>query len=369
MRILRVSGLLLFILALTTACTLPGGTVQKVAELPTEAQFPTLTPTDIVTETATPTHTPTATATETLTPTNTATSTNTSTPTVTFTATLTPTLTLSPTSTLTLTPSATPTPLQSATPLPTRTPNTPIINSFQSSTVSTEPGAEVLLRWSVNATSAQLEVVNSGGTITDRRDVQLVGSFTTTTPTSGNVVTYRLVAFRNGNETRSIITVDLAGTPLGCTSEWFFDDVPNGAGCPVGDPERPSLVFQQFRRGFMFRMSLNGSVRVCAIQNDRNLYACYDALTYTGTPPATPDADDEQEPDPLFEQVFYEELATGGVWYSVIDFATATSITTEANWQIGEDNNRLYIQLPNGVYVFDENLTGQGVLASRVDTP
>ncbi|MEO1645497.1 MAG: hypothetical protein AAFR67_09945, partial [Chloroflexota bacterium] len=210
------------------------------------------------------------------------------------------------------------------------------------------------------------EVVNSGGTVIEQRDVQLVGSYITNTPNSGNVVTYRLIALRNNGEVRSIITVDLAGTPVGCVSDWFFTSVPLSAGCPQNDVENPSLIFQQFRNGFMFRMSLAGSVRVCAVQNDRNLYSCYDALAFTGTPPATPNAADEQVPDPLLAQVFYNELATGGFWYDIIDFATATSVTSETSWQIGEDDDRVYIQLPIGIYAFDENLTSRGAAISLV---
>ncbi|MCA9896178.1 MAG: hypothetical protein KC615_24505, partial [Anaerolineae bacterium] len=54
--------------------------------------------------------------------------------------------------------------------------------------------------------------------------------------------------------------------------------------------------------------------------------------------------------------VFYNKLAIGGPWYTVIGWGTTTMTSPTISVQPGI-NGQLYIGLPNGIYRFDPSLT------------
>lgn len=346
------SGILL--LFLITACQILGA---QQAVLPTLVEFPTAT------DTFTPTNTPDAT--------DTATATNTATVTLTPTSTLTPTLTptatwtrppsATPTSTLTFTPEHTPTATASLTPIPTRTSDAPVIENFTANTTSTDNGSPVIMRWVVQADSAQIEVLDSVGNLLQQFDIDLIGTYSTNTPATGNVVTYRLTASRGTQEVRSIITVDMAQT---CTDPWYFSSPPSSAGCAISFVQLQPVFFQQFENGFMFRTSVGGTAHVCGVQFDRNLYSCFSAQTYTGTPPVAPPAGRFLS-DALVAHSYYNDLATGGFWTSIIGWGTDAGTSINVQVQTGSDG-RTYYQFPNGIYSFDTTLTLIGSPTSMI---
>ncbi|MEO1286804.1 MAG: hypothetical protein AAFV93_03480 [Chloroflexota bacterium] len=323
--------------------------------LPTLRTFPTATASDTATATASLT----STATQTNTPSPTASNTATHTPTNTATRTRIPTQT----ATNTLTPTATHTPFPTATftALPTRTPDTPVIENFQANKTTADNGEPIILRWAVQADSARLEVIDSNGIILQTLDVTLVGTFTTNTPSTGAFVTYRLTAVRGTEELLRSITVPLQVT---CTPSWFFSNPPSSIGCPTTSANFVPLTFQQFVNGFMFQATVNGTTKICAVQLDRDLYSCYVPSTFTGTPPVTPPAG-QQAPDAIFESVFYTQLATGGLWYDIIGFATGTALSTNVQTQTS-DTGTIFYSFPIGVYGFDSNLNGNGVAVVEV---
>ncbi|MGJ3237433.1 MAG: hypothetical protein ACFE0Q_01880 [Anaerolineae bacterium] len=353
--------LTLALVMMVTACR-PQATA--VGELPTLVAFPTDT------ETPLPSDTPEVTATETATATETPTETSTPTATFTATATFIPSATwtrppsATPTNTQTFTPTPSPTPEATLTPIPTRTPNTPMIENFQSNRINANNGDPITLRWVVQAESARLEVINSTGTVTEAFDVNLVGSYSSNTPTTGNVVTYRLTAIRGVEEVRSIITVDMESP---CLTAWYFPNPPSGTGCAASPVETVQVFFQEFERGFMFRTDVNGQARVCGVQFDRNLYSCFSYQAYTGTPTVTPPTG-FLVPDALVAHTFYNNLATGGFWYDVIGWGTGTGSTISVQRQVS-DSGRAYYQFPNGIYPFDQTLTSAGSATARINTP
>jgi len=348
----------LALILLSTACLQQ----TETAALPTLVEFPTETETPIpsdtpdVTDTATPSNTPTAT--ETHTPTATPTETNTPT------ATWTRLPSATPTSTQTFTPSPSPTETATLTPIATRTPDTPVIETFQSSVTNANNGDPVILRWVVRADSARLEVIDANGNITSQFDVNLIGTYSTTIPATGNVVTYRLTAIRGSQEVRSIVTVDMTQN---CTINWYFPNPPTTARCPTGIEQSSPVIVQRFEDGFMFRAMANNQSRVCGVQFDRNLYTCYDAQNYTGTPSVTPPTG-LFVPDTQLAHTFYDNLATGGFWYDVIGWGTATGSTVNTRYQDGEDNKRYY-EFSDGIYAFDLNLSGIGVPVTAITPP
>ena len=342
------------LLFLITACQL---TATQQAALPTLVEFPTATDTPVASDTpdVTDTATPTDTATTTLTPTNTPTST------LTPTATWTHPPSATPTATQTFTPSPSPTPEATITPIPTRTSDAPVIENFTSNTSSTNNSSPVTLRWIVRADSARLEVLDSAGNVLNQFDVDLIGTYSTNTPATGNVVTYRLTAIRNTQEVRSIITVDMAQS---CTNSWYFANPPSVAGCPIAPAQPVTVFFQQFERGFMFRANVGGSSRTCGVQFDRNVYSCYDSQVYAGVPPSSPPAGQFQ-PDTLVAHTYWNNLATGGFWNGIIGWGIEAGTTVSPLTQIGADG-RTYYQFPNGIYSFDSGLTLAGSPTSRI---
>ncbi len=333
------------LLFLITACQL---TATQQAALPTLVEFPTETDTAIPSDTpdATDTPTPTDTPLPTLTPTNSPT------PTSTPTATWTRPPSATPTATQTFTPTSTPTPAASITPIPTRTSDAPVIENFTSNTSSTNNSSPIILRWIVRAESARIEVVDSSGNLLNQFDVDLIGTYSTNTPATGNVVTYRLIASRNTQEVRSIITVDMAQN---CITSWYFSNPPAVAGCPISPAQPAQVFFQQFERGFMFQANVGGTSHSCGVQFDRNVYSCYASQPFTGTAPSNPPAGQFQ-PDSVLAHTYWNNLATGGFWNIVIGWGIDAGSNITPMAQIGSDG-RTYYQFPNGIYSFDSGLT------------
>lgn len=344
------------IILFVTACQQQAEVAElpTLVDFPTETETPTSTDTPDISDTPIPSDTPTATDTPTETPTDT------NTPTATWTRLPSST----PTNTQTFTPSPSPTETATLTAIPTRTPDTPVIETFQSSVAVANNGDPIILRWVVQAEAARLEVIDASGNITSQLDVDLVGTYQTNIPATGNVVTYRLTAIRGVEEVRSIVTVDMTAN---CTINWYFPNPPSSASCPTAAVAQLSVFVQQFENGFIFRAQAGGQSRVCGVQFDRNLYTCYAAQAYTGTPPATPPAG-FFVPDAQLAHTFYDNLATGGFWYDIIGWGTEIGSFLTVQYQDGEDNKRYY-QFSDGIYAFDLNLTGLGVPVSVITPP
>lgn len=201
------------------------------------------------------------------------------------------------------------------------------------------------------ADTARIERVQLNGTILEAIPVQTTGSATFTVNTSEARAIYRLVAARVGLETSLSVSIDVIPT---CPAAWVFS-VPANTPCASGAAQAASGSFQNFQTGYMFRIQLSTANKVCGVQLDRNLYSCSSFMAYSGTPPATPPSG-FQTPGTDFENVFYNQLAIGGPWYSVIGWGTGPQIPSSFNTQY-DVNGALYIQLPAGVYRFDGQLT------------
>lgn len=308
-------------------------------QLPTVAVLPTATLTFTPTNTLTPTNTPTPTPTNTPTPTLTFTPTATPTVTNTFVPTPTPTRTLTPTPTNTPTATLTPTPLE------------PVIVSFTTSATSTEPNKQITLTWVTQADRARIERLVVAGTIADSFPVETSGTMTVTVPGGENQVIYRLVAIRGTAETSLSLAIKVAAT---CPTAWFFTpgtQLP----CANGPALNAPGSFQTFQNGWMFRAQVSTLNKVCGIQLNLNLYTCYNAVTYTGTPPVSPPPG-FQAPGADFADAFYNQLAIGGYWYTVIGWGMGLMTTTAFTAQY-DVNGQLYIQLPTGIYRFDGQLS------------
>lgn len=342
--------LFIVLLLLLSACQ-----AEEPAALPTLVSFPT----------ATETLTPSATFTSTVTPR--ATDTATFTPSATNTATLTPSATwtrlpsATPTITLTFTPTATNTPEASPTALPTRTPDAPIIELFQSNLVSVSPGNPFILRWIAQADTLVLETLVNG-VVTQTQNVPLIGTYSTNAPASNGQIVYRLVASRSGQEARSTITIEVGSL---CTFVWFFQNPPINIGCAASLSTPTMVSFQEFERGFMFRLSINGTNRVCGVQTATGNYSCFAFQPQILVPPVTPPSG-LFAPMPEVAYSFYNDLATGGFWYDQIGWGRNAGSTTNTSYQLGE-NGKLYVQLPNGIYAFDGGLLSLGSTYTRIN--
>ncbi|MCA9881895.1 MAG: hypothetical protein KC708_02950 [Anaerolineae bacterium] len=339
---------LLLLVVIAAACQ-----PQAEEPLPTLAALNTPTPitpsaTFTATNTVEPTatHTPTATSTST----TTATATNTMTPTATSTSTVTATSSITPTNTVTATATATATSTATRTPTATATANAPIINSFNSNITAATPGMQVILTWDADADSARLERLNTSGVIQETLSVPPISTATMTIPSGETRVLYRLVAIRAGQETSLSVAIAVS-----CATPWFFANAPASIGCPGAAATVTTGAYQPFERGFMFRAQYSAMNRVCGIQNDRQMYTCFDYTAYIGTPPAIPPGG-LQVPGPDLQDVFYNKLAIGGPWYTVIGWGTTTMTSPTISVQPGI-NGQLYIGLPNGIYRFDPSLT------------
>lgn len=110
----------------------------------------------------------------------------------------------------------------------------------------------------------------------------------------------------------------------------------------------------------MFRLQVNGQDRVCGAQLDRNQYICYPYALFSGTVPATP-VPNFQAPGVDLAAAFYTQLAIGGYWYDVIGWASGAYLSAPLTIQT-DSQNRLYVNLPIGVYRFDIALTSGAVV-------
>lgn len=345
-------GMMVVLLA---ACAPQEEPLPTLIGLPTATE--TFTPSPTFTPTATFTPSPTATATLPATATATATSTVTPTATRTPTITVTPRPSASPTFTLTPTPSQTFTPPPTFTPIATATSVAPAILNFSSNITSGTPGGTAELRWQANADTAVLELLNNVGGVLTATTVPVLGNTTVVLPAAGAQAIYRLTVTRGGLNTT--LSLAIALTPL-CATPWFFTTTPTAAqGCAAAAPQVYSGSFQPFERGAFFRVTIGSLDRVCGLQNDLNLYTCYAYSVYGGTPIVTP-VPGLQGPGAEFASPYYNQLAIGGTWTSVIGWGTALSAAQAFNLQLGLDN-RWVIQLPIGLYAFDSSLTN-GVL-------
>ncbi|MGB1285538.1 MAG: lipoprotein [Aggregatilineales bacterium] len=338
MRYLRSMIILVIVAVILVACG-------ETEPLPTIAPSPAPTETPTITNTVPATATDTATLTPTLTPTVTASTTATST--LTSTAFPTATATASQTLTPTITPTATLTPLPSSTP----TPPEPVITVFSSSLNTAQAGDSLILRWESQADTARLQRLNQAGLIQEDTTVPPVGTLTVTVPGGETTVIYRLIAERGGREVLNSLTIGVAAQ---CAFAWFFT-VPDGTPCAGAAALSVTGAYQPFQQGFMFRIQINGTDKVCGAQNDRNVYTCRNFLAYSGTPPSTPPPD-AQPPAADFQDLYHNGLAIGGFWTNVIGWATAAANPAPLTAQL-DVNNAIYIRLPGGVYRFDASLS------------
>lgn len=327
----------------------------QVEELPTLAILPSSTPTEIPSETPIPTFTPTET------PSLTPTLTFTPSPTLTLTASLTytPSKTFTPTvtgtSTLTFTPTATDTPIASSTPTLTFTPAFPVISLFQSNVPEAAPGANVTLRWSSSADTAELRQVAGGtGEVLQTYVVAPIGSQVVTLPTTGSQAFYKLIARRGGQET----TFDLQ-VKISCSNAWFFSVTPPGGGCPNSGAVSVLGAYQPFQTGLMFMYTTANGERICGLQNEDTLYLCYadgwDGSTIKSSPSAPSGLFNPQQ---MFNWAWHNTLASGGTWENKIGWATNNINNNPLTVQF-DQQGRLYIQTPQGIYYLSgDNVSG-----------
>jgi hypothetical protein len=328
---------------------------QGIAEVPTLAVLPSLTPSH------TPTVTPSASPTETSTATPTATATSTHTPTLTHTPTITATPTHTPTATSSPTASDTPTNTVTNTPVPTNTPLAsptlppPQIVSFVASATSVSANTSVTFTWSTVADAARIDQLNSLGIVTQSFNVIPTGTLPITVPGNlGKLVIYRLVAIRNAQEVTFSIPITVS-----CSIAWFFGNqyAPQNAGCPTGVQSTGPGAFQQFERGFMIYVNASSANRIFGAQNDGARYIDYlngwdGSTTYTcfGTPPGGFFA-----PQNMFAWAYCNTNAPIGIWSSAVGWALGNIDTGNRTIQY-EDTGAFYIDSPIGVFRF----TGAG---------
>lgn len=334
----------------------------EVAELPTLAVLPSLTPSDTPTPTPEASATPTSTPTDTPTFTPTATSTLTSTPSVTPTFTLTPTVTLTPTATATATSTVTNTPVPTLTPIPSDTPVAPQILSFTASATNVAANSSITLSWNTLADGARIDQLNAQGQVVQTFTVVPIGSLPVTVPSNaGRLVIYRLTAIRNTLTATFSIPITVQ-----CVTPWFFGNefAPQNSGCPTGGQSSGAGAFQQFERGFMIYVNANNLNTIFGAQNQDSRYISYTngwdgSTTYScfGTPPGSLIAPLNQ-----FGWAYCNTNAPVGGWSSEIGWGVTTIDTNNRTIQY-EDTGAFYIDSPIGVFRFGgvSNLTWQKI--------
>jgi hypothetical protein len=216
----------------------------------------------------------------------------------------------------------------------------------------------VTFRWQVEADSARLERLNVGGQIQESIPVERIGALTLTLPNNGETqAIYRLVAIRGAEQASLSIPITMQDV---CTVQWFFSNPKVGIGCPATLGQSYGGVFQQFQSGYFFRITIGALDVVCGVQTVQQLYTCANYAVYTGTPPQVPPTG-FFAPAPEFAQPFYNGLAIGGLWSSVIGWGTATASATTFTAQL-DTNNRIAIALPDGnAYRFNPSAVGGAI--------
>jgi hypothetical protein len=209
-------------------------------------------------------------------------------------------------------------------PSPTLTPIPgPTIFSFSANQASVLNNTTVIFSWSTDADVVNLEQTDLGGiTVFQNIPLPQTGQFSVlvqTTPGGGRQAFFRLVAARNGIVTRSMPIV----IAINCPAGWFFGDqfAPPGTGCPATVGAIGPGAFQRFERGFMIYTNANGLNRICMAQDAGARYICvingWDNQTINNT--AAPNG--LYRPEQMLNWAYYNTLAVGGTWNSVIGWA------------------------------------------------
>jgi hypothetical protein len=216
-----------------------------------------------------------------------------------------------------------------------------------------QAGTQAGLRWEADGDSATLEALNATGGILTTTSVPLIGNTTVVLPTTGSQAIYRLTVVRGVNTTN--LSLSIALQPV-CTTPWFFTTTPPPSiGCAGALSQSYIGSYQPFERGAFFRIVIGALDRVCGIQNDLQLYTCYAYAAYSGTPSVTP-VPNTSAPASDYANAYYTTLAIGGTWTQVIGWGLTGANASPLTAQLGQ-NNKLYIQLPIGIYEFDGTLT------------
>ncbi len=328
-------------------------------DLPSSTPTITSTPSSTFTETPLPTFTASLTFTPTLT--DTPTLTHTPTPSRTPLPSRTPTFTITPSPTKTFTPSATMTPTPSATATITVTPTVAAaqIISFGSDMTSVLPNTTIHLAWTTTADTARIEQLSAQNSLLQVFPVAPTGQFTVVVPASfGRVITYRLIAVRNGVETSQSIPVTVT-----CQFAWFFGDQyqPANAGCPAVATTADGR-YQPFERGVMFYLTANGLNRIYGVQYDQSLYTAvsngWDGTTLNNSAPPN----GRFMPQEMFNWAYYNTLAPIGSWNGALGWATSNIVSAPRTIQFENavgGNNPFAIDAPDGaVYRFSGGDSG-----------
>jgi len=333
--------LLMLLLLMASACAAQNS--ETIADLPTLAVLPSLTPSNTFTPTSVATNTPTPTSTKTPTITPTFTPSLTSTPTVTVTSSITPTFTLTPTATQT--PSSTPT----ETLVATATPNTPQIVSFTASASNASPNTVITLQWVTISDSTRIDLLNQQGAVIQTfATVTPSGQISVTVPGNlGRQVIYRLVAIRSGQEANQSVPI-----VINCLIPWFFGEGIGVTGCPSAVGSISGGAFQNFERGLMIYVTANGMNKIYGLQNSDSRYIAYQngwngsALTYDSAPGGF------FQPQDVFRWAFINTLAPVGTWQNSIGWGTSDINRDARTYQPEESTGAFYIDSPLGVYRF-----------------
>jgi hypothetical protein len=235
-------------------------------------------------------------------------------------------------------------------------PAPPEIRVFQANKTAAEPGSEIILRWEVDGDSAAIQVLTTAGVVAQTIDVGVIDILRINLPSETGTAIYRLIARRAEFETQASLAIEVGSQ---CTLPWTLTPAPSGVGCPASVAQPAAFTYQTFQSGFMFHIQVSGMDKVCGVQNDRNLYSCFPFQTYTELRPPVEPPINFFAPAADFAHAFYNSLAVGGFWYTVIGWGNGQQFSTSVQTQSGTDG-RLYIQSPLGLYAFDGQLSGLG---------
>lgn len=318
------------------------------------ALLPTLVPTSTATSTPSETPVPTSTPLPTSTPTHTSTPvpptvTRTTTPSPTLTATPLPSSTPAPTITLTFTPFPTSAPQVPTLPASDQ----PSIMSFLASATSVPGNTGVTLTWQAQGASAIIDQLDSAYNSVNTFSVATSGQITVQVPAEGPQVIYQLVVTGlSGQEAIQTLTIQVQSV---CTTPWFFANPPTDAGCPTGTEVTITGKIQQFQQGTMINLVLNGQNLVYGFNDVDDQYVAYQnqwdgTSTYSDAACGAPGFG-TQEPQDVFNWVFYNTLGTLGQWCSLetgIGWAVLP-VNSLINFRVqtADEGTTFFIDIPN----------------------
>jgi len=238
----------------------------------------------------------------------------------------------------------------------------PTITQFSVEPPSLISGGVVIVRWTADGDTIQLEELTANNLVIQSVLVSASGERTfLVSSDSGNILIFRLTVTRGGNTVTSTASVTVQ-----CAATWFFTPPPSG--CPTQPAQSGAFIFQAFDRGVAFYVPSTNNVYLLA--NDGQRANAYPNEWIPGVVIPTVQAPTGFiDPEAQIGYVWHNKLwSDGRAVSSVFGFAIIPAQNYAGTFQYGTPTSDIYIRRPDGS-VYKLSLAGTGTWSIAGNAP